>query len=157
MRRSGEVGVTFLLTEPQSEADWQSYFDLRWRVLRAPWNQPPGSERDAQEDQSIHLMLCDPSRHAVAVGRLHFRSSIEAQIRYMAVEQAFAGRGLGSRILQELERRAFSAGVKRLVLNARKDVVPFYLKHHYSVTDSADTLFGVIEHVRMEKEIVTAQ
>lgn len=157
MQRSGELGGTFLFAEPQSEADWQSYFDLRWRILRAPWNQPRGSERDAQEDQGIHLMLCDPSRHAVAVGRLHFRSPGEGQIRYMAVDQAFAGHGLGSRILRELESRASSAGVRRLVLNARKDVVPFYLKHRYSVTGPADTLFGVIEHVRMEKEIASAE
>ena len=157
MGRSGEIGVTFLLTEPRSEADWESYFDLRWRVLRAPWNQPRGSERDAQEDESIHLMLCDPSRHVVAVGRLHFRSPTEAQIRYMAVEQAFAGRGLGSRILRGLESRACAAGVKRLVLNARKDAAPCYLKHRYSVTGPADTLFGVIEHVRMERAIASAE
>ena len=157
MQRSSEPGITFSLAEPQSEAEWQSYYDLRWRVLRAPWNQPRGSERDAQEDQSIHLMLCDASRHAVAVGRLHFRSTAEAQIRYMAVDQTLAGRGLGSRILRELESRASSAGVTRLVLNARKDIVPFYLKHRYSVTGPADTLFGVIEHVRMEKAIASAE
>lgn len=149
-----QKAATFSLAEPQSEADWQSYYDLRWRVLRAPWNQPRGSERDAQEGQSIHVMLCDASCHAVAAGRLHFLSPTEAQVRYMAVEPAFAGRGLGSRILLELESRAASAGIRRMVLNARKDVVPFYLKHHYSITGSADTLFGVIEHVRMEKEIV---
>ena len=72
----------------------------------------------------------------------------------MAVEEAFAGRGLGSRILRDLENRASSAGIRRVVLNARKDAVPFYLKHGYAVTGPADTLFGVIEHVRMEKEIV---
>ena len=155
MQRSGELGGTLLLTEPESKEDWQGYYDLRWRVLRAPWNQPRGSERDAQENQSVHLMLCNPSRHAVAVGRLHFRSPTEAQIRYMAVEQAFAGRGLGSRILRELESRASAAGVKRLLLNARKDVVPFYLKHHYSITGPGDTLFGEVEHVRMEKAVAS--
>lgn len=154
MRTKDEFDDGLLLTEPRSEADWQSYFDLRWRVLRAAWNQPRGSERDAQEDQSIHVMLCDPSRHAVAVGRLHFRSPTEAQIRYMAVEEAFSGRGLGSRILRELESRASSAGIRRVVLNARKNAVPFYLKHGYAVTGPAGTLFGVIEHLRMEKEIV---
>jgi GNAT superfamily N-acetyltransferase len=153
VRAKDEFDASFLLTEPQSQADWRSYFDLRWRILRAPWNQPRGSERDAQEDQSINLMLCDASRNAVAVGRLHFRSPTEAQIRYMAVEEAFSGRGLGSRILRELESRASSAGIRRVVLNARKNAVPFYLKHGYAVTGPAGTLFGVIEHLRMEKEI----
>ena len=100
----------FILTEPKSEADWKSYFDLRWRVLRAPWNQPRGSERDDQEDESIHLMVCDRDHRALAVGRLHFRSPAEAQVRYMAVDEAFAGRGLGGKVLEELERRAAVGG-----------------------------------------------
>ena len=150
---AGELGAGFTLSEPKSEADWSNYFDLRWRVLRAPWNQPPGSERDDREDKSIHLMLCDSSRRAVAVGRLHFLSTTEGQIRYMAVDEAFVGRGLGSRILRELEHRAIAAGVSRLVLNARKGAVAFYLKHHYAIAGPADTLFGAIEHFRMEKKI----
>ena len=155
MRELGEFDETLSVTEPKSDADWKSYFDLRWRVLRAPWNQPRGSERDDQEDKSIHAMICDSSRRVVAVGRLHFRSPLEGQIRYMAVDEAFAGRGLGGRVLAELESRAALAGARRLVLNARKNAVPFYLKHNYVVTGPADTLFGVIEHFRMEKEIGT--
>ena len=45
----------FSLVAPISGADWIKYFDLRWRVLRAPWDQPRGSERDDREDTSIHL------------------------------------------------------------------------------------------------------
>jgi ribosomal protein S18 acetylase RimI-like enzyme len=149
-----EKGIEqWILTEPQSEADWVSYFDLRWRVLRAEWNQPRGSERDDQEDQSMHQMLCDASRRAVAVGRLHLRSPTEAQIRYMAVDPALSGRGFGGRILRELERRALAAGVKRIVLNARKGAVAFYRKHGYAIAGPGETLFGAIEHVRMEKDI----
>ena len=154
---TGNLRGDWVLTEPQSEADWASYFDLRWRVLRAPWDQPRGSERDNQEDQSMHQMLSDSSRRAVAIGRLHFRSPTEGQIRYMAVDPALTGRGLGGRILRELESRALSAGVRRIVLNARKGAVSFYLKHGYAVTGTAETLFGVIEHVRMEKEILARE
>ena len=75
----------------------------------------------------------------------------------MAVDEGFAGRGLGGKILQELERRAAAAGARRIVLNARKNAVPFYLKHGYAVTGPADTLYGVIEHFRMAKEIGTAR
>ncbi len=99
-------------------------------------------------------MLCDSSRCPVAIGRLHFRSATEAQIRYMAVDQDFAGRGLGSRILRALESRACSAGASRLLLNARKGAVPFYLKHKYVAVGLGETLFGVIEHVRMEKNLL---
>ena len=84
---------------------------------------------------------------------MHFNSTTEGQIRFMAVEPDLAGRGLGGRILAELERRAMARGASRIILNARKQAVPFYLKHGYAVTGPADTLFGVIEHLRMEKAL----
>jgi GNAT superfamily N-acetyltransferase len=143
----------FFLTQPQSESDWENYFDLRWRVLRAPWHQPRGSERDDREDESIHLMLCATGRMPVAIGRLHFLPPTEVQVRFMAVEPEFAGRGFGSRILLELESRALAGGATRVVLNARKEAAPFYLKHGYAIVGQADTLFGAVEHLRMRKEI----
>jgi ribosomal protein S18 acetylase RimI-like enzyme len=150
----GELTNTdFFLTQPQSESDWENYFDLRWRVLRAPWRQPHGSERDDREDESIHLMLCATPRMPVAIGRLHFLPPTEAQVRFMAVEPEFARRGFGSRILFELESRGLAGGATRVVLNARKEAVPFYLKHGYAIVGQADTLFGAVEHVKMVKKL----
>jgi hypothetical protein len=37
------------------------------------------------------------------------------------------------------------------VLNARDNVVEFYRKRGYDVLGDAETLFGVIRHVRMAK------
>src|SRR5690242_7663242 len=68
---------------PRSKIDWEKYYDLRWRVLRAPWNQPRGSEKDDREAESQHLMILGPNAEAVAAGRLHFNSAAEAQVRYM--------------------------------------------------------------------------
>ena len=138
---------------PQSESEWDGYFDLRWRVLRAPWQQPRGSEQDDFESKSQHLMIANPGGQALAVGRLHFNSPSEAQIRFMAVEPAAQGRGLGSVILRELEARARAAGATAIVLNARDNVRPFYEKHGFTVTGPAATLFGEVKHVRMRKDL----
>ena len=138
---------------PQSAAEFERYYDLRWRVLRAPWRQPRGSEKDELESESQHLMIAGPDGHALAVGRLHFNSPAEAQIRFMAVEPAAQGRGLGSVILRELEGRARAAGVSAIVLNARDNVRPFYEKHGFTIIGPAATLFGEVKHVRMRKEL----
>ncbi len=114
------------LAEPQSKIEWERYFDLRWRVLREPWQQPKGSEQDDREAGSVHLMLCDASRMPLAVGRLHLNSPEEAQIRFMAVDPKTTGRGLGSTILNALESRAAEMGAHRIVLNAREQAIPFY-------------------------------
>ena len=142
-----------LLSEPANSREWEEYFNLRWTVLRRPWNQPRGSERDERENDSVHLMICDTEHHPLATGRLHFNSPMEAQIRFMAVAPRWQHSGLGSRILRALERRAKVAGASSIMLNSRDDVVPFYQKHGYKTEHPAETLFGKIAHVRMRKKL----
>lgn len=138
---------------PQSPEDWEYYFDLRWRVLRAPWQQPPGSEKDNLESRSEHLMIVGPTTRPLAVGRLHYNSPTEAQIRFMAVEPEAQGRGLGGSILKEFERRARLAGAHSIVLNARDDAQQFYRKHGFAVVGPAQTIFNAVKHVRMRKNL----
>jgi ribosomal protein S18 acetylase RimI-like enzyme len=138
---------------PLSEGEWEDYFDLRWRVLRAPWQQPRGSERDDLESGSEHLMIVGKDSRPLAIGRLHFNSPGEAQIRFMAVDPMAQGRGMGSAILQECERRARAAGAASIVLNAREDAQRFYQKHGFAVTEPAPTIFDTVKHVRMRKEL----
>ncbi len=138
---------------PRSAADWEKYFKLRWRVLRAPWGQRPGSEKDEREADSQHFMIVGPDGEAVAVGRLHFNSPDEAQVRFMAVAPEARGRGLGSAILRACEDGARATGARSIVLNAREEVVPFYARHGFVSIGAAETLFGVVRHVRMRKDI----
>jgi ribosomal protein S18 acetylase RimI-like enzyme len=138
---------------PQTPAEWDDYFDLRWRVLRAAWNQPRGSEKDDREADSEHLMIVGADSRALAVGRLHFNTLAEAQVRFMAVDPEAQGRGLGSMILQEFERRARAAGAMSIVLNARDDAQRFYQKHGFVVVGPAPTIFAAVKHVRMRKEL----
>ena len=138
---------------PETAPDRERYFDLRWRVLRAPWQQPRGSERDDREDESIHLMIRGTNGDALAVGRLHLNSPVEAQVRFMAVDPQWQGRGLGSTVLQELERRARVAGATSVVLNARDSAQRFYEQHGYRLVGPAETLFSGVAHVRMRKHL----
>jgi GNAT superfamily N-acetyltransferase len=144
------------LAQPQTAAEWDIYYDLRWRVLRAPWNQPRGSERDALESESVHLLASIPNGAVSGVGRLHFNSPHQAQIRFMAVAENFRGQGIGSRILQELERRARERGATSIVLEARDTAVPFYVRNGYATLGPGKTLFGALPHQRMRKEWAAA-
>jgi predicted GNAT family N-acyltransferase len=138
---------------PRTPEEWKNYFDLRWRVLRAPWDQPRGSEKDDRETESDHFMIVGPDSNALAVGRLHFNTPAEAQVRFMAVDPQARGRGLGSLVLQECERRARAAGATSIVLNARDDVQGFYVRHGFVVIGPGETVFSVIKHVRMRKDL----
>jgi len=146
--------MRYTLRSPVSEQDWTDYFQLRWRILRAPWQQPPGSERDELEDSAFHLMAVDENSKTVATGRLHRLDDDTAQIRYMAVIEELQGCGLGSRILQQLEHTARDWHCRQIALNARNSCLGFYQKHGYEVIAEAPTLFGSIAHKRMRKRLV---
>ena len=137
--------------EPKTKADFDKYYDLRWRILRKPWNQPEGSEKDELEGESIHIAVAERDRIPIGVGRLHFNSHEEAQIRYMAVEEGLRSKGAGSLVLEELEKKAKRKGAEYAVLNARENAVGFYEKHGYEVIGKSHTLFGSVRHFRMRK------
>ncbi|MDO8550042.1 MAG: GNAT family N-acetyltransferase [Ignavibacteria bacterium] len=142
-----------IITEPSSQNDFELYYNLRWRILRKPWNQPKGSEKDELEVKSIHVMVCNEDRIPIGVGRAHFNSNEEAQIRYMAVEDEWQGKGIGSMILSYLEEKIKERGAKNIILNARDLAIKFYEKHGYEIVKEAHTLFDVIPHYKMTKKI----
>ena len=154
----GPTEERLILQSPRSPSEWDTYFDLRWRILRQPWGQPRGSERDSEDDSAFHLLLVDAAGNPLACGRLHLTALGEAQLRYMAVDERARGCGYGGRILEALEAEARGRGVRKIVLNARDNAVAFYRKRGYDVIGDAETLFGVIRHLRMAKIVaITAK
>ncbi len=140
------------IVEPKTEEDFDKYHDLRWRILRKPWDQPKGSEKDELEDESIHLMARQ-SGVDCGVARAHFNSPREAQIRYMAVDEPYRGKGIGSKLLGELEKRIEQKGGRQVTLNARKNALGFYENHGYEIVAKSHTLYGCIEHFKMRKTL----
>ena len=57
------------IKQPKTEKEFEAYYDLRWRVLREPWQQLKGSEKDELENESFHIMACDENNNIVGVGR----------------------------------------------------------------------------------------
>ncbi|MBU1312286.1 MAG: bifunctional GNAT family N-acetyltransferase/hotdog fold thioesterase [Gammaproteobacteria bacterium] len=140
------------IRSPANDAEWQQYFQLRYQVLRAPWQQAPGSERDELEAQAYHLMLLSPQGELAAVGRLHRLDDNTAQVRYMAVAEAFRGQGAGAHVLDALEQQAVDWGCQRLKLNARDNAKGFYQRAGYQQQAAAAPMFG-IPHWLMQKSL----
>ena len=142
------------IIKPNNSDEFKIYYNLRYEVLRKPWGQPPGSERDEREETSIHRMIIDnKTGNALAVGRLQFNSTHEAQIRFMAVADDLQGKGLGSQIISALENVARGKGIQRIILSARGNALQFYKSNGYEIIKKTHLLFGEIQHWLMEKEL----
>ncbi len=142
------------LRSPQTSEEFDEYFRLRWEVLRKPLGLPQGSERDELDDNpaTIHAaVFVNPK--IVSVGRLHFNSEREGQVRYMATDEAFRGRGFGKDVLAYLELHARAKRADKIVLNAREEAIPFYLKSDYRVVGERFFIDGYphVAHFKMEK------
>ena len=142
------------LQEPSSAEDFGKYYLLRWEVLRKPWNQPRGTEKDEYENSSVHVMALDEKNECVGVSRLQFNTPQEAQVRFMGVRDDQQGKGVGKNLMQYLEEKAKEKGAEKIVLQARENAVPFYLSIGYAVTEKTFLLWGIIQHYRMEKMVV---
>lgn len=141
------------IREPSTPDEFEAYYALRWRILRAPWNQPRGSEQDEREETSQHLMVVGDDGTLMAVGRLQFNSIREAQIRYMAVEVSQQRKGAGTLLLQALEQRALELGAARIVLDARENALRFYRNQGYTPRGAGHTLYNCITHIKMTKSL----
>jgi N-acetylglutamate synthase-like GNAT family acetyltransferase len=143
----------YRIISPSTPEEFNSYYSLRYDVLRAPWQQPRGSEKDSEEDVATHAMLVDENNNCIAVGRLQKNSNEEGQIRFMAVHPDWQGKGLGRKVLQHLEHEARKQGLSRIVLQARENALSFYLSEGYTNTGASFKLWDIIQHYKMEKAL----
>ena len=138
------------IRKPETKQEIKKYYNLRWQILRKPWNQAEGSEQDEMDDDSIHIMAIISDK-VIGCGRGHFNSSVEAQIRYMAVNENFRGQEIGLRILKALEEELTENGAREIILKARENAVSLYEKHGYEIYQEGEILFGEIKHYWMRK------
>src|SRR5258708_13737594 len=96
---------TSKIIEPRTNDELEKYYNLRYEILRKPWNQPQSSTKDEWEKNSIHVLMLDEIDEAIACGRLQLNSADEGQIRSMAVRTDLQGQGLESAIINYIEQK----------------------------------------------------
>lgn len=146
--------MLFTIKQPETDNEYAQYYDLRWRVLRAPWGEPKGSEIDDIEDRCFHI-IASVNEKVAGVGRLQYNSDNEAQIRYMAVAKEYEGNQVGRKIVDALEQEARNRNINSIVLDAREPAVGFYQKLGYCIIKKSYLLFDEIQHFRMRKSLAT--
>ena len=140
--------------KPETPEQFKEYYDLRWRILRAPWDRLRGSEMDEFDEAADHVTVRDVDGRLLGIGRLHMNNVQEAQIRFMATEEFCRGFGIGRALIGKLEEIARDRGAEHIVLNARAYVVGFYQRYGFVVTGPGPTLFDKLKHSRMEKSLL---
>ena len=144
--------MNYIIKSPETELEWDKYFNFRWKMLRKPLGMSKETLKDKLEDESHHLIAVDEQKEVIGGGRLHFNNNREGQIRYMAVSNTIQRKGLGSAIVSELEAIAREKGIQEMVLNARENAISFYLSMGYKETGLYKSDTG-IPHITMCKKL----
>ena len=90
----------------------------------------------------------------IAMGGFKRLSDDLAELRRMRISRDLQGRGYGTLMLCELERRAFQFGVRTLCLDTarrRPLTLEFYRKHGYQET--GQSFYGAVETVQFSKAL----
>ena len=140
----------FKIITPKSKKEFSEYYSVRFEELRKPWNKPMGSEKDSIENQCIHRMI-KIEDNCIGVARLQYNSSLQAQIRYMAIKEKYQMRGFGKILVMDLENIAKEKGIKEIILQSREIAIPFYLNLGYTIIKKTHLLFEEIQHFLMRK------
>jgi GNAT superfamily N-acetyltransferase len=138
---------------PASPDEFLKMYQLRWQILRQPWDQPVGSERDDHEDTACHRIAILPDYGIIGSGRLQQTKQRQGQIRYMAVHPEFQNKGIGRKILAALEEHARATGIALIILHARETALPFYRERGYELIRKSHLLFDTIQHYEMKKRV----
>lgn len=141
-----------IIKSPETQAEWDAYYDLRYRILRKPLDQPLGSEKNEGDLTGMHFALYD-NDILKAIARLDETDEKTAQVRFVAVETNSQGKGFGKMIMEATEKKAKSDGKIKMILHARDYAVDFYLKQDYKLIKGSYKLFDVLQHYLMEKEL----
>ena len=137
---------------PKNEVEWEQYYDLRYRILRQPWNQPRGSERNEGDETGLHFALYE-NEILKAIARLDINDEKSAQVRFMAVETEIQRKGYGKQVMLAIENYCKSISISEIVLHAREIAIPFYENLGYQLVEKSHLLFNEIQHFLMTKKL----
>ena len=84
---------------------------------------------------------------------MHHVSKFIFQVRYFAIDKDYRRIGIGTYLMNNLEKIAISEKKTHIILNARENVISFYESLGYSVLKKTNLLYERIQHYQMIKKI----
>ncbi len=130
-------------------AEYAAECALRQKVLREPLGLDLYAEDLEAERAQLHFGIFEQGE-IVACAVVIVENDGSARIRQMAVCSDYQRCGLGTMLIREVEQQMLAKKVRKIVLHARIEAVPFYNRLGYRVTGEQFLEVG-IPHLRMEK------
>lgn len=143
-----------MIRPPESKDDFKNYYSLRYRVLRKPWGQARGTEKDDYEPISHHLTAVDSdSGEVVGVIKWMEREPGVAWLSHLAVAPERQSQGIGKMLVRAVEDAARKQGYPVMGMNSRLNATGYFEKLGYQIEGLPVNYFNTIQVVWMEKNL----
>jgi len=141
-----------LIKTPKTREEFKAYYELRYRVLRAPWGQPKDTEKDDFEPISEHFMAIDEaSGKIIGVVKVFEKSSGVGWFSHLAVDPAYQRHGVGKKLIETVEEAAKERGFTVLGCMSRLNTTAYFEKRGFTIAGFPSQYFGTTQVVWMEK------
>lgn len=136
----------------------QETFPIRHEILRK--GKPIDSCKfDNDDDSNTFHLGCFVKNRLIGVvstyklSNLSFNSEHQFQIRGMAILEEYQRKGIGEKLIQEVEKITISNKTEIIWFNARESTLAFYLKLGYKTFGTKFEINGIGTHYLMYKSI----
>lgn len=131
---------------------YKEVVEMRYRIFFKPFNCSIDMMFDNLEEESIHLVCCDDNIVA-GYARLNIIDKT-AQISQVVVKEEYRKKGIGSELIRELTGKSRESGMKKIILNAKIEIVDLYRSLGYeTVGQEFPSIKTGLSHIKMEKTI----
>ena len=130
---------------------YESEIDLRDRLLRAPLGLTFTAEDLDAEASQLHFGMVQDGELVACAVVVPLPEGV-GKLRQMAVDPPYQRRGVGSRLIREIEGELGMREFVKLELHARKEAVTFYQRLGYAI-EGDEFLEVKIPHRKMTRMI----
>ncbi len=143
-----------LIKSPLTREDFKQYYDLRYRVLREPWGQPRGTEKDDFEPISQHFMAVESENgEIIGVVKMFEKEPGVAWVSHLAVASRHQNKGIGKMLMDHVENLAREQGYRTIGCMSRLNTTKYFEKMGYKVAGMPSHYFGTTQVIWMEKPL----
>lgn len=139
---------------PATREEFKAYYDLRYRLLRQPWAQVRGTEKDDYEPISYHFMAVDSETHEiVGVIKVYEKEAGVGCFSHMAVAGNRQRQGIGKLLIEAVENKSRELNFHTLGCYSRLNTTQYFEQAGYRISGLPTHYFGTTQVVWMEKKL----
>ena len=145
-----------IIKQPCCEEEFNEMYNLRWKILNHPWNQPKGSEKDEIDfcNERVFYFISMIKGQIIGTARFHVNNEYEGDIKYLAVHDDYRGQGIGKNLIAHIEWFAIGLGIPYITLNVIKKAQCLFEKLNYQIIGEGPLLFNEEKQYKMGKNII---